>query len=492
MWLRTMTEDVERRGFMPALVSLRHLADDPNVPVASPFTILLHPELTYSCCVSPHPTGTSGAELARERPQEVLAEMGRILGHLEGTVVPYFGRLASRRTFHPERDTWEDEWRVHIERALHRCRSKSVAPVKLLDRLEEQLFDHLPALREVNRWSQVHGNLSPFHMRFVQAGTDYKLSSLLGWERSLWGDALVEWGPLLHLNARHLNGIIEGYGKDRAAELLEPSCAARLHVYRLSHALSFLRESAHVPIEGRATARAQAFLMLESSLQPNATEHHLAAALRGDAPMRRPHPPQTLSVIFAALDRLQHLPVMPPDRLALWGVVASTALLAHEVPLRTTQQGYQAIATRLIVPLKSESEPHLGHTDLRATLQVQTERIVGALAASRQPIGNCPTLCLLARVTEAAQAVGALLPPAVGSGLRSSIEVRWAQEVLIRKSPAQTMTALAQGLLGRAALLTLSRAFPEISMMERVGGKLRGQVTEGWGVLGEMGPIQED
>ena len=110
LWLRTMTEDVPKRGFMPALVSLRHLADDSYVPVTRQFTILVHPRLGFPCCVSPHPIGASGAALASERPLEVLAEIGRTIQHLENTAVPHFGRLASRRMFHPERDTWEEEW----------------------------------------------------------------------------------------------------------------------------------------------------------------------------------------------------------------------------------------------------------------------------------------------------------------------------------------------------------------------------------------------
>ena len=480
-WVYTMPVDVDGRGFTPNISAIGRLLVDERIPVSPSMTTLNHPAVPFPVAITPEPCGIPYAQLEPAQQQQALHLTGRMLAALAETVVPRFGRLPVQSGFLPQRRSWREAWALHAQRELEDCvRVGGLSPA-LASRVTEALRSRLPSLDEVQIFSQVHGNLSPFLMLYTNDDSgNLDVAMVRGWERSFWGDPLAEWSLLAAIPDAQLKHIVDGFGVERFQAWSDEASAARLEVYQLTHALTTLRESAlpHLPEAQRGIYRSIALSRLDAALEDGAGLRELSRAT-GAKTFRRPsRMNETEALAFRYLDRLVYHPVLTPQETERWVIGAANVELALSLEDGKLREGYTEIALALFAGLEPPSDRLIND---QVNLPDALQSIAVDMVSLDGNFGRCAALQLLAGATELSRTLGEWAPPGLASGVVPAAVAAWAQEAANAAGTTAT-TRLLAGLVGLAALEGIEENATHAPLQER----LRSQISEAWEVTGEM------
>ena len=464
-----------------------------GLPVPQVLRVLPASVLGTPALITTLPPGAPADERVRQGPSPAIAAfqaVGQALTLLGE--VPHTG-FATRATiegsFLPRRASWREEVAAMAARwsACAAAWGSDLGP--LSERLGAELQEALGALDSACSWGLVHGSLSPRCLR-ITGNSD--LSGIVDWEEALLGDPLFDWGALLHLPLTALARVVEGYGRDAAAALLEDGGGDRLDVYWRCRVLQQLAE-AGLPALGSEQGRPRA-LALELARQQaqllqgtRAADRLLAAIGLVGATVQAhgPIPEARLRGSRRALEALRWGDLLGPLSAARLVGALSAIALSERAP-DPGRMAWERLAEQLIppVPWQQASPPGALIPD-----RVGWARdLVGRLLTDKaQPSGGL-ALALLALGLEAIARLEGAVGDMVLSGLETAVHglAHW-QRLTPSRDPA---TRLAHAWLGVWALSIL----PEVGQPEaraQLGRALAREASGAWDDL-EIGTIEAE
>lgn len=345
LMLRRVLHAPLRDSLATELAALTMLQHWEPLPVARTYHLLPPGPLPYRAALSQILPGTQGMGLIRQRPGRgpaIAATMGALMARLRSVRAARYGTVPVGGRFLARRGSWREEWAAHAWGALGLARSDGLHLGPLTDAVVGRLEAGLPALDGVSEFTLVHGDLHPSNLLFEpEAGDGVQLTGLVDWEGALCGDPLIEWAVALELPASTLGHVVEGYGRDEVAALVEqPEALARLEVYAWTRCLTRLGWATGGLFRGdggrrRALALEVARQTHEAALEPDFVARKLRAALdlgtRGPVAVQAPSSAPTRALIRALEATHRPSPVQPDAAVTLSAALAS-ALLAHDAP----------------------------------------------------------------------------------------------------------------------------------------------------------------
>ncbi len=427
-------------GAERAALRVAHLLSE--LPVPAEYAILDPGLQGPAISVASKLPGLKGTEFLRRggpASEEAARQVGVVLGALEGCFQGSFGTRATLDgEFLPRRASWREELGALVEGWVAAARGAGTWLGPLADRLHDQVRVDLHALDEVYQWGLVHGDLHPGNLLLSEGPeAGLTLSGVIDWDRACAGDPLLDWALAVQMPVPTLARVIEGYGRDRAEELLYAE--ARLGVYARARCLMRLAVAGQ-PALGASDGRPRALALelarerAEEMVVEGAARRRLEAALAsaqgpvaawgrpsGSRILRR----RALEILrwserlgqpgarglVAALgavrcaERVEGLPAAEP-----WLLLGEAAL--PRVPATTT-------------PLPSEA---VDPGPWRASL---VARVLAPLRGLTAP-GPCLSLGLLALGLDALDALGGAASPSTLRGLETLLQGLLSRERLAR------------------------------------------------------------
>ena len=370
--------------------------------------------------------------------------------------LPYFGLRADGNLFVPQRPDWRSEW---VARATeHHLFARAMGTD--LGALSETLFcaakERFDTLDGCDSWALTHGDLSPVNLRFQADQGDPELVGVVYWPVSAVTDSRVDWAGQLFLPDAQLADVVEGYGRDRAAELMND--IASLELFFFSECLSRLRFALDIE---RIATRGQAMrtiehtrIFIEDALKPDWVKNRLEKALNQTDSGQVMQAPPLRVALRHGLDFLKLAPPMAADHAAFLLVVLGSALLGivHQDSLRTCIETASRAAGAL--------ERH-GHylpcepiEDLQAFKDSLLQAVVDPLRV--QTPGMCLSLVNCWLFLAAVEELGDTVSVSVLRGAERLIRALVAREAQARKSKIQLQTQFSHAFFGLAAILAIT------------------------------------
>jgi len=488
IYLQVRLDDPDGVGLLPALHATRLLDDDGEIPHVRRI-VLLGPEvLGAAAMIGNLPPGTNAAaSLTPGRAETVFQTIGSVLASLEETPQLAFATGVSVHGFTPERGSWRTEWMARIYRRIHEARVRGTALEAHFGTIVERISELQGALNEVDRWSLVHGRLTPENLTIDRNGA---VASITGWHESWIGDSLSAWGSVLSMLPRQLAPVVRGYGLDAARELLEdPAARARFELYHLSHCLQELvdagsAEQDKIEAPDRINRAARACAVALKYPAPA----RLAAAIEaepGPVPVASRPVPHAVNQVRYALEALRFAPSLTAYDEPIWTATMCTALLHGQVVRgeapAAVSGGWKQVTNRMLSMLPTSARPRPGRpiVDRDVWWRGFAAHIV-AEQRGRTEAGTRGSLVATWAALGALDAVNGAVDDSVLRGLQSMVEGCLEKER--RAGTAGSIVALASGIPALAATEHLGSRF-EIDGHAELAETIAEQLGEAWDVL---------
>ena len=453
-------------GELPVPEVIRHL----------PASVLGRPAILQTAL--PGVGGEELLQLGQESAHNACLGAGQALRLLGQVPHPTFAtRATSDGHFLPRRSTWREEFAAilagHAGRASAWGTDLGATSAALVDRI----WGDLEALDSARSWGLVHGDLHPGNV-LLSHPERVELAGLVDWEGAMVGDPLVDWGVILHLPGPVLSAMVEGYGREAAAALLEEGGDRRLEIYWQAHGLRLLA-NAGLPTLGVSGGRPRA-LALELARQAlgriaaQRAADRLEAAIRGPVAgpiSRRVRPGADLLLSRRLLESLRW-----GDRFGQIEAARVVGALGSVGAARLAPRGHAAgwigLADRLVPSVPGEEPPPPAPPILDRAAWYGA--LLAVLQANPQVEDIGLALGFLAGSLEAATLVEGEVTDGVMRGVESVLHGLLREAEL--RPPAEPDRQLAHAWLGAWALDRL----PALGGVEALRGRLAERAAAAW------------
>ena len=450
-------------GLRAELAALKLLGGQDELPVVGRYQLLQGlGRPTAVSAILPGSTGEVWIERGHGEP--VIRTVGEVLGILADHPMHRFGDRVLDTDFLPTRSSWRSAWMARVARFSGKVIAGGIDLGPLQHALFMAIEQRLSALDEVSEFGLVHGDLQPGNLLFRLGPDGLALSGVIDWEFAMVGDPLADWARSMLVPADTLRGVIDGYGKERAATLFAgPGAVQRLELYWLTQLLERLAVCAgslgsRPGLRGRALAHAQAMIRAffdEGGARPR-LDHALAD---GDVTVLGVPSADALNAGRHHLaDAMVRGAVVGVKSAWLWSGAVQALVLAQRVPIaRMDWIGAAAERSDQLLPLAPSSGEPIA--DRAAWLSATVERVV---ALQYEQGGAGTGLITLASGLALVEGLGHHVGDGFLRQLQASAEAlatqdgRWMGGGM--KSP---QVRLAHALMGLAALAYLTKHVQE-------------------------------
>lgn len=487
--LQVIHADLGFGGVGAERAALRHAHLLSDLPVPREYAVLDPgldgPAISLASWMPGEP-GTTLLSRGGPAAEEATRQVGRVLSALEGV---FHSAFASRATAEgellPRRARWREEIGALLEGWVGQIAAGGTGLGLVSARLAELAQEDLGALDTAHTWGLIHGDLQLGNL--LLAPDDGALLGVVGWDRAMAGDPLYDWAISLSLPSPTLARVVEGYGRDRASELLDPDALARLGVYWRARCLQRLAVLGHPALgenEGRPRALAleMARARAQEAMAPEAPRLRLEEALRGStSPVLGWARPSRVDLLTRRALEVARVGA------ALGGVASVAAGLAcaenGELLGDAVEATPHLMLGERILPRVSAGAtplPVAPIPDRGRWMDALVARAFAELAAGKEP-GPSLSLAFLALARRAIRRLDGAVSDATLRGIEALFFGSLALERLARARPATPAERILHGWIGAWALAELRP--PDQGGAEGLRSRLAQQTRAGWEAL---------
>jgi hypothetical protein len=211
-------------------------------------------------------------------PDFVGQALAQLFERLETLATPWHGTRAEDRRFVPTRRGWAEEWYTHAAGLHARACQIGTDLGALSSRALAEIEAAETALDQVSDWHLVHGSLDASCLRTTPAGP-----VVVGWERAIAGDRLVDAATFLSLPNDILRCLLHHLDPETIASWTSGPAMARIRAYHLTWCLRRLADIAEHSLMSRSTRPlaqlAPVAAHLEAALEPGFVNQRLALSI---------------------------------------------------------------------------------------------------------------------------------------------------------------------------------------------------------------------